>query len=66
MALLAIVSECSSNAARIDQKTEHRAFHVDFHSLMDAVVLKRSYHLQASAIADVRKPRISMAAEVAL
>jgi hypothetical protein len=66
MALLAIVSECSGNAPRVEKKTQHSTFHVNVHSLMDAVVLKRPYHLQASAISDVRKTRVSMPTEVAL
>ena len=34
--------------------------------LMDAVILQCADHLQAGAVADVRQPRISVAAEVAL
>ena len=36
------------------------------HALVNAVILQRADHLQAGAIADVRQPRIAMAAEVAL
>ena len=35
-------------------------------ALVDAVVLQRADHLQAGAVADVRQPRIAVAAEVAL
>ena len=43
-----------------------RAFHVDFHALVDAVVLQRADHFQTGAVADVGEARIAMAAEVAL
>src|SRR5262245_2470128 len=33
---------------------------------MDTVILQRANHLQTCAVADVRQPRIAMAAEVAL
>ena len=41
-------------------------FHVHVDALMDAVILQRADHLEAGAIADVREPRIAVAAEVAL
>ena len=66
MAFLAVVSERARDAARVHQQAEHGTLHVDFHALMDAVILKRPDHLEAGAISDVRQPRIAMAAEVAL
>ena len=48
------------------QQAEHGALHVHFHACVDAVILQRADHLQAGAVADVRQPRIAVAAEVAL
>ncbi len=40
--------------------------HVDVDALVDAVILQRADHLEPGAVADVREPRIAVAAEVAL
>ena len=48
------------------QHAADRAFHVNVNALMDAMILKRSNHLEPGAIADVSEPRVSMPAEVAL
>jgi len=39
---------------------------MDVDALVHAVILKRPDHLETRAIADVREPRIAMAAEIAL
>ena len=66
VAAFAVVSERPAHTPGVHHQGQHRAFHVDFHALVDAVVLQRANHFQASAVADVRQTRITMAAEVAL
>ena len=53
-------------AIAVLQQLERRALHVEVDALVDAVILQRADQLEAGAIADVREPRIAMAAEVAL
>src|SRR5262249_40497115 len=48
------------------EELDDRALHVDVDALVDAVVLEGADHFEAGAIADVREPRVSMAAEVPL
>ena len=66
VAAFTIVAERPAHAPGVHHQREHRAFHVDFHALMNAVVLQRANHFQAGAVTDVRQARITMAAEVAL
>src|SRR5207244_833428 len=64
--LLAVIPDGAGDAVAVFQEAQDRALHVDGDALMDAVVLEGANHFQAGAIADVRKARIAMAAEVAL
>ena len=66
VALLAVVAEGARDSAGIHQQAQDSTFHVHFHALMNAVVLQGANHLEAGAVADMREPGISMAAEVAL
>ena len=43
-----------------------RVLHMDFDSLMDAVILQSANHFQSGAIADMRQARIFVAAEISL
>ena len=63
---LALVAERADDAVAVLEQRDDRALHVHVDALMDAVVLQRADHLQAGAVADVRQPRIAVAAEVAL
>src|SRR5262249_21667333 len=63
---LTIVAKRSNAAVLIFQKADDGAFHVDVDALMNAVILKRTDHFQARAIADMGEPRKFMSAEVAL
>ena len=65
-ALLAVVAEGAADAVAVLEEPDDRAFHVDRHALMDAVILQRADHLQAGAVADVGQTWILVAAEVAL
>ena len=48
------------------QQPQDRAFHEDVDARRRRTVLQRADHLQAGAVADVRQPRVAVAAEVAL
>jgi hypothetical protein len=63
---LAVVANRAGHPAAVEQQRHHGEFHVDVESAMDAVILQRADHLEAGAVADVREPRILVAAEVAL
>ena len=63
---LALVAEDAGDAAAVLEQRHDRELHVDVDAAVDAVILQRADHLEAGAIADVREPRIAMAAEVAL
>ena len=65
-AALAIVAERAGDAVAVLEQRDDRALHVDVDAAMDAVILERADHLEAGAVADVREPRIAVAAEVAL
>src|SRR6185312_12574773 len=63
---LPVVRERSRNAITVTQKRDHGAFHVHFDRLMDHVILQRANDLESRAIANVRKTRVLVTAEVAL
>src|SRR6266516_3859652 len=63
---LALIAESADYAVAIFQQGKNRMFHVHIDSLMNPVILKRADHFQAGAIANVRKPRILMTAEISL
>ena len=50
----------------VGQQRDDGELHVDVEAAVDAVILQRADHLEAGAVADVRQPRILVAAEVAL
>src|SRR6266566_6214096 len=62
----ALIAESADYAVAIFQQGKNRMFHVHIDSLMNPVILKRTDHFQAGAIANVRKPRILMTAEISL
>ena len=63
---LAIVAERADDALSLLQQRQDRALHVHVDALVNSVILQRADHFESRAIADVREPRILMAAEVAL
>jgi hypothetical protein len=65
-ATFAIVAERAGNAIAILQQANNRVLHENVEAEMDSVVLQSADHLKAGPIADVGKPRITMAAEVSL
>ena len=65
-AALAVVGQHAGRAAAVEQQLDDGVLHVHGHAQVDGVVLQRADQLEAGAIADVRQPRIAMAAEVAL
>jgi len=62
----AIVSKCASNPFAILEQGDDGVLHENIQAEMDSMVLKRADHLQASAVADVRQPWITMSAEIPL
>ena len=65
-AAFAIVGKRADDPVAVFEQSHDRALHVHVDALMDAVILQRSNHLQAGAVADVGQPRILVPAEVAL
>ena len=65
-ALLAVVPERARDPLAVLQQRGERVLHVHVDALVDPMILKRADHLQARPVADVRKARITVAAEVAL
>jgi hypothetical protein len=62
----AVVAERPNDAVAVFEQRDDRVFHVDFDTLMDAVVLERANQFQARAVADVGESRIAVTAEIAL
>src|SRR5207249_8717395 len=65
-AALSIIGESADDAVSVLEQGQHRAFHVHIDSLMDAVVLQGSNHLEPGAVADVSQSRVLVPAEVPL
>ena len=65
-AALAVVGQRARHAAVVGEQRDDRVLHVHVEAAVDAVVLERPDHLEAGAVADVRQPRVPVAAEVAL
>ena len=65
-ALVAVVGEDARRPARIEHEVDDRVLHVDVDAEVGRVVLQRADQLEPGAVADVRQPRIAVAAEVAL
>jgi hypothetical protein len=63
---LPLVAEGPDHAAALGEQAEDRRLHVDVDALVDAVVLERSDHLEAGAVADMGQTRILVPAEVPL
>ena len=63
---LAVVGQHACRAAVVEDQLDDRVLHVHGHPLVDGVILQRANQLETRAIADVRQPRIAVAAEVAL
>ena len=53
MAALAVVAEGTDDALAVLDQADDGVFHVDVDAEVDAVILKRSDHLESGAIADV-------------
>ena len=65
-AALALVAKRADHAAAVFQQPRDRALHVHVDAHMNAVILQGADHLEPGAIADMREPRIPVAAEVSL
>src|SRR3954453_4673967 len=65
-AALTFIAERARDTAVILQQCHHRAFHVNVHPEMDAMVLQRADHFKAGSISHVSEARITVAAKVAL
>src|SRR5436309_5191666 len=63
---LALIAESADYTVAIFQQGKNRMFHVHIDSLMNPVILKRTDHFQASAIADMRETGIFVTAEIPL
>src|SRR5947208_12092920 len=63
---LALITESAHYAVAIFQQRKNRMFHVHIDSLMNPVILKRTDHFQAGAIADMRETGIFVTAEIPL
>ena len=66
LAGLAPVPNRAAHALSVGKQVPQRAFHEDVNVLRDGGVLERADHLETGAVADVREPRVTVAAEVAL
>src|SRR5215207_2967356 len=64
--VLALVPERPGDPIAVLQQRDDRALHVHVHALVNPVVLQRSDHLKAGAVADMRETRVAMPAEVSL
>src|SRR2546427_471470 len=65
-AALPVVAESSDDTICVLEQRDDRALHVNIDPLMYAVILKRSDHFEAGAIADMGETRIPMAAKIPL
>jgi hypothetical protein len=65
-AALALVTKRANDAIAIFQQRKNRVFHVNIDALMNAVILECANHFQPGAVANVRKSRVFVAAEISL
>ena len=65
-AALAVVAERAGDAVAVLEQRQHGVLHEDIEAEMDAMILERSDHFEAGAVADVGEARVAMAAEIAL
>src|SRR5579871_2583087 len=56
----AVVPKSARYAATIQQEREDGTLHVDFHSLVDAVILEGSDHFEAGSVAHVGQARVAI------
>src|ERR1700722_9976188 len=63
---LALVAKRANDAIAIFQQRKNRVFHVNVDALMNAMILERANHFEPGAIANVRKSRVFVAAEISL
>src|SRR6185369_9801679 len=61
-----IVGESAGDSVAVFQQSQDGAFHMHVDALVDPMILERSNHLKPGAITDMREPRVSVSAEVAL
>src|ERR1017187_8674057 len=61
---LAVVTKCADDTAGILKQGNNRVFHVNRDALMNAVNLQSADHFEAGAVANVREPRVFMAAKL--
>src|SRR5262249_49273777 len=66
LAVVAERADAAGTVVRVCQERQRRVLHEKIDAAVDAVVLERADHLEAGAIADVREPRVAVAAEVPL
>ena len=64
--MFTLVSKTADDAVAVFQQRNDGDLHVNFNSLMDAVVLQCSDEFEPSAVPDVCKTRIAVAAKVSL
>ena len=65
-ALLPVVGQDACRPSGIEHEVDDRVLHVDLDAEVCRVVLQRANQFEPGAVADVRQPRIAVAAEVAL
>src|SRR5215469_1695066 len=64
--IIAVGSKCTRNALAVFEQPDDGVFHEHVETEMDSMILQRPDHLEARAVSDMRQPRISMTAEIAL
>ena len=64
--MLAFIREAADDTVAVFKQGYNRDLHIDLDSLMDSVILESSDKLEARAIADVSKARITMPAKISL
>src|SRR5678815_3240839 len=60
------IPESAGNTVSVFQQGNDGTFHVDFNTLVNAVVLKGADHFQPGTVAYMRQPWISMPTEIPL
>src|SRR6266446_8258773 len=63
---LALVTKRTHDAIAIFQQRKNSVLHVNLDALMQAVILQGANHFQPGAIANMRKSRVFVAAEISL
>src|SRR5260370_2806876 len=60
------VTKCAHDAIAIFEQRKNRVLHVNLDALMDAMILECANHFEPGAVADVRKSRGFVTAEISL